>query len=84
MRPRRTHDSTHVFMLQEGNEDNDLWGHYEPDEQGRPLLCTVWAPTDKERERIANGENVKLLVWTVRPFPMAMELTDVPIGKKPE
>ena len=86
MRARRTHLSTHVFTLQGGNEDNDLWGYYVPVEDNPNLgvLATVWTPTDEERARIAGGENIRLLMWVRRPFPVAMDLTDEPIGRKPE
>jgi hypothetical protein len=86
VRARRTHLSTHVFTLQEGNEDNDLWGYFVPDEENPNLgiLCTVWVPTDEERARIAGGENIRLALWSRRPYPMAMDVTDEPIGKKHE
>jgi hypothetical protein len=84
LRPRRTHNSTHIFVLEGGNEDNDLWGYYLPDNIGQGVLCTVWEPTPEERQRIAEGENIRLLVWVRRPFPMAMDLTDEPIGRRPE
>jgi len=86
MRARRTHNSTHVFTLQGGNEDNDLWGYYVPVEDNPNLgvLATVWTPTDEERARIAGGENIRLLMWVRRPFPVAMDLTDEPIGRNPD
>ena len=86
MKPRRTHNSTHVFTLEGGTEDNDLWAYFLPDESNPRLgvMCTVWTPTEEERARIAGGENIRLLMWSARPYPVAMDLTDEPIGRKPE
>jgi hypothetical protein len=53
------------------------------DEEHYMVLSSTWVPTDEERERIANGENIELLVWGSGHPPVAMEITDVPLGKKP-
>jgi hypothetical protein len=84
VKPRRTHNSTHVFRLEGGTEDNDLWAYYAPDEEGLAVMATVWVPTQEERERIFTGENVRLLLWARQPYPMAMDITDEPLGKRPE
>lgn len=81
MKPRRTHRSTTVFRLEGGNEDNDLW--VEPcEDDGTPVLSSVWEPSPAERAKIAAGENVELLVWGGQP-PVALSVTDVPLGKPP-
>jgi len=83
MRSRRTHKSTTVHTLPSGNEDNDLWGYYIEDSKGNTIIATVWEPTAKERKRIAAGENIRLLVWGKKTPPIAMDLTDEPLGKVP-
>lgn len=82
MKPRRTWRSDTVFRLPGGNEDNDLWVERRADETGRPVLESVWEPTPEEREAIARGDNVYLLVWGGQP-PVALGVTDVPLGKPP-
>lgn len=84
MKPRRTHASNTVFRLAGGNEDNDLWVHRAIDGQGYMTLTSVWVPTDEERERIAAGENIELVIWGAAQPPVAMAVTDIELGKPPE
>lgn len=74
--------------MEGGTEDNDLWAHFVPQEAKGHLvvnvLATVWVPTDEERARIAAGSNIRLLMMARRPQPVEMDLTDEPIGKKPD
>lgn len=81
MKPRRTPHSNKVFRLDGGNEDNDLWVEATTSEQG-PCIRSVWELTDEERAKVAAGENVYLVVWgTVTP-PVAIGVTDDPLGAK--
>jgi hypothetical protein len=84
MKPRRTHDSNRVYRLAGGNEDNDLWvmETFDSENPATPVVLSVWEPTDVERARIAAGDNVELAVWGGQP-PVAMHVTDVPLGKAP-
>lgn len=84
MKPRRTHSSNKVFALDGGNEDNDLWVEQAVTEEGSPVLVSVWEPSPNERQRIADGENVALVVWGTSHPPVLMVPTDAPLGKKPE
>jgi hypothetical protein len=84
MKARRTHNTNVVHRLPGGTEDNDLWTYYLQDESERPVICSVWVPSAKERQRIAAGENVRLMVWGERTPPVAMDLTDEPLGKSPD
>jgi|KBSMisStaDraftv2_1062788.scaffolds.fasta_scaffold588038_2 hypothetical protein len=85
MKPRRTHNTNRILRLPGGTEDNDLWFYAQEDHDGAPVICSVWQPTDAEREAIANGENVRLLIWWNGHFPpVAMDITDEPLGKPPE
>lgn len=83
MKGRRTHNSTRVFRLPGGNEDNDLWVYDIVDNVGNHVIASVWEPSKKERERIANGENIRLLVWGDGIPPFAIDTTDEPLGKAP-
>lgn len=83
MKPRRTHRSDTVFRLPGGTEDNDLWVERRVDESNFPVLESVWEPTDEERAAIAEGQNVYLLVWGGGHPPVALGVTDVPLGKAP-
>lgn len=83
MKARRTHFTTRVFVLPGGTEDNDLWVYDIADSQGHRVIASVWEPTPEERERIASGWNVRLLVWTDRMPPVAVDTTDEKLGKPP-
>lgn len=81
MKPRRTVSSNHVFRLEGGNEDNDLWvTAIDGDDQTPPVICSTWELTAEEREKIAAGENVELVVFGTAQPPVQMRITNVPIG----
>lgn len=80
MKPRRTVASNHVLRLEGGNEDNDLWVTVAASDDQTPVMCSTWELTADERERIAAGENVELIVFGVGHPPVQMRLTNVPIG----
>jgi hypothetical protein len=69
-----------VFRLPGGNEDNDLWVYDVQDNGGDNVICSVWVPSPEEREAIANGENIRLMVWGYGIPPFAMDTTDEKIG----
>lgn len=84
MKSRRTHLSTNVIGLPGGNEDNDLWVFFdEHSKDGSPMIRSTWVPTDEERRRIAEGENVELIVWGLGHPPVAMEVVNYPLGAPP-
>ena len=80
MLPKRTQFTDSVLRLPGGTEKNDLWYYnqvIEDDVLGKAsAICSVWVPTLEERERIANGENVRLIVWSKTHPPVSMDLTD--------
>lgn len=82
MKPRRTHGSTGVLALPGGTENNDLWYEAAVDDGEHPVIQTVWEPTAEERAAIAAGENVYLLVWGSSHPPVAMGVTDEPLGRR--
>jgi hypothetical protein len=47
------------------------------------VICSVWEPTAGEREAIAPGANIELIVWGTGTPPVAMTTTDAPLGKPP-
>lgn len=81
MKARRTVASNHVFSLEGGTEDNDLWVSVAQTEGGDTTLASTWELTDEERERIAAGENVELVVFGTSHPPVLLRLTNVPLGK---
>jgi hypothetical protein len=72
-----------VFRLPGGTEDNDLWVYDLHDCFENSIIASVWEPSKEEREAIANGENIRLLVWGKGIPPFAMDTTDEPLGKAP-
>ena len=83
MRARRTHLSNSVVSLFGGTEDNDLWAYIDQHEDGSTLIRSTWVPTDEERQRIAEGSNVELIVWGSGHPPVAMAVVDYPLGAPP-
>lgn len=83
MKPRRTHTSNDVFKLDGANEDHDLWITRAVDGSKLPVLISVWVPTDDERQRLAQGENLELVVWGYQHPVVAMGITDAPLGRPP-
>lgn len=83
LQPRRTHLSNVVFSLPGGNEDNDLWLWREQGPDGTRLRST-WVPTDEQRQAIADGANLELIVWGAGHPPVAIALCNYPLGKAPD
>lgn len=84
MKPRRTYESQRVLRLPGGNEDNDLWVSLKRDEDDHAIISSVWEPTPEERQRIAEGANIELCVWAIKTPPVLLDVTDVPLGRKPD
>jgi hypothetical protein len=80
--PRRTPTSNGVFRLDGGTEDSDLWVERALDDQGDPIIISVWEPSYAERERIYNGENIALVVWGTGHPPVMLVPTDTPLGRE--
>lgn len=81
MGPRRTPTSNRVFLLEGGNEDNDLWVRTGVDSSGHATIASVWELTDEEREAIANGANIELMVWGLGTPPVSLAVTHERLGK---
>lgn len=83
MKPRRTHDSNAVFVLDGGTEDNDLWAHKAQAEDGHPVISSTWELTDAERQEIAAGAQVELIVWGEGTPPVLLRVCNHPLGAAP-
>lgn len=84
MRPRRTPDSNVVFSLPGGTEDNDLWLCRTTTEDDDPVLMSIWELDDDERQIIARGGCVRLIVWGAGTPPVAIGVYDGPLGREAE
>lgn len=84
MRARRTVLSDFVFRLPGGTEDNDLWVQRRVDTDERPVMSSTWEPTEEERQAIAAGANIELLIWGGGHPPVSVTTTDVDLGKAPD
>jgi hypothetical protein len=86
MKPRRTHSSNAVLKLPGGTEDNDLWieATHNSEDPAEPVLVSVWELAPEERELIAAGANIELAVHGSAHPPVAMGVTDIPLGKPPD
>ncbi len=71
-----------MLELEGGNEDNDLWVTVSKADDQSPVICSTWELTAEEREKIAAGENVELIVFGVAHPPVQMRITNVPIGAR--
>jgi hypothetical protein len=80
MKPRRTVYSNQVFRLPGGTEDNDLWVMRDQHTDGSPLIRSCWVPDDDERQAIAAGANIELIIWGGGHPPVAMGVVSYPLG----
>lgn len=84
MRARRTERTDKVLRLPGGTEDNDLWFYIETfDDEVLgvvPAICSVWVPSDEERKAIAEGQNIRLIVFADHFNPTTIDITDERIG----
>ncbi len=77
MRARRTEFTDRVINKPGGTDDDILWAYFLPGDSPQNIaICSVWVPTDDERERIAAGENIRLGVHSSAHPPVTMDLTD--------
>lgn len=81
MKPRRTVHSNFVFHLAGGNEDNDLWAEVTQDPDEHTVIRSVWQPSDDERQAIAEGANVELLVWGKSHPAVAVGVNSEALGR---
>lgn len=73
MRPRKTPDSNTVYTLPGGNEDNDLWSEKgQNEETGEQYVVSEWDFTPAEREAIAVGGRVQLVIHSGVVPPVSM------------
>lgn len=77
MKPRRTVESNRVYRLAGGTEDNDLWVTVTEDVDGVACVASAWEPSPEERQAIADGANVGLVIWGLAHPPVAIITTDV-------
>jgi hypothetical protein len=73
VRARRTPETTVVFRLDGGNEDNDLWVK-RGRQDGMPFVESVWELDDEERAAIAAGGTVELRVYTEITPPVSLAI----------
>jgi hypothetical protein len=71
MRPRRTPQTTVVFSLVGGNEDNDLWVR-RGSTDGEPWIESVWELDVEERAAIADGGTIELRVYGQGTPPVSL------------
>lgn len=76
MLPVNTPDSNFLFVLEGGDESNDLPVERTRDADEQPVIRSVWGLTDEERAAIAAGANVYLVVWGMGHPPVALGVTD--------
>lgn len=77
----RTIRACRRYILPGGDSANDLWVEDRRDEKdGAPVIGSTWQPTAEEREAIANGANIELLVWGTGQPPVYIGTSDVMIG----
>lgn len=84
MKPRRTHYSNTVFSLMGGNEDNDLWLYRDTEDPNETLLRSCWVFSDEERQAIADGWNIELVIWGDQHPPVALGVVNYPLGAPPK
>lgn len=72
MRPTQTKNTTAIFRLPGGTEENNLAVEYKVGEGGERVMASVWTLSDDERAKIAAGGMVELMVWGAGHPPVAL------------
>lgn len=72
MKPRRTPQSNTVYRLKGGNEDNDLWTEVGMGPGDQPVTISEWEFSPAEREAIAVGGRVQLVIHSHILPPVSM------------
>jgi hypothetical protein len=84
MKSRRFPAANRVYELTGGNEDN--WLYVEESELpvehlgNRPTCRSLWVPSKADRELIADGANISLLIVGGQP-PVMLQVTDEQPGR---
>lgn len=81
MNPERTVNSNVTFKLPGGTSENDLPGYRIKDSFGNIVCCSVWVPSEEEREQIAKGDNIRVVIWGQTVPPMDVQITDEELGE---
>jgi len=70
-----------VFSLAGGNEDNDLWVEQAEYPDGTPYIRSVWELTDDERRKVAEGQNICLVIIGTGTPPVILRVTPEQAGR---
>lgn len=77
MLPVKTKHTNSNHILKGGTRENDLPTEIAKDSLQRPVILSVWVPSDEERKAIAEGSNIELVVWGDEHPPVAMHITNL-------
>lgn len=77
MKPVPTPFSNHVFVLPGGTDENNLPVEMTHDVHNQRCIVSMWEPTDEERKRISEGENIRLVVWDWTHPAVALAVGDI-------
>lgn len=72
MRPVRTPESTVVFKLDGGTEENDLPAVVREDEAGTPVVCTTWELDSDDLAAVLTTGRLELCVWGAGTPPVSL------------
>lgn len=76
MRHIRSARANVVYTLPGGTDENDLHVEATLDEEQRTVLVSTWELDDEDRQAVADGARVELLVWGSGHPPVALRLAD--------
>jgi hypothetical protein len=76
VKPVTTENTDTNYVLPDGTAENDLPAYQMILPDGKVIICSVWEPTAEERNHIARGLNVRLVVWGTAQPPVTLDLTD--------
>lgn len=75
MKPVRTKHTNQVFKLSGGTEENDLPVERVINRDGSITLRSTWVLNEYERQAIADGGNIDLVVWGAGHPPVELNTT---------
>lgn len=77
MKPVKTPSTNFTYKLPGGTEANDLPCEIVADSDGNRIIQSNWEPSEEERQAIADGATIYLMVWGNGIPPVAIGVDGV-------
>lgn len=77
LRPVRHEHSNIIMLAPPGTAISDLHAELVADEDRNPIVLSTWELTAEQRQRVAEGAQVTLMIWEYPMPPVALAIDNV-------